>query len=96
MLELIRTLVYVGGGLMLAFLVCISLPQSKLREVLMPVVGFAVAVFCGAYVLSPVDVIPEAIAGPFGLIDDAGALVLGIASARAAMNAGKGKNHGRS
>ena len=90
MFETIRTLIYVGGGLMLAFLVCMSLPQSKLREVLMPVIGWSFALFCGAYVLSPVDIIPEALTGPFGLIDDVGAVILGISSARAAMNA-KGK-----
>lgn len=91
MFQTIQTLIYVGGGLMLAFLVCMSLPQSKLREVLMPVIGWCFALFCGAYVLSPVDIIPEAFTGPFGLIDDAGAIVLGIASARAAINAKKGK-----
>jgi len=91
MFETIRAMIYVGGGLMLAFLVCMSLPHSKLREVLMPVIGFGVALFCGAYVLSPVDIIPEAFTGPFGLIDDAGAVVLGIASARAAINARKGR-----
>jgi uncharacterized membrane protein YkvA (DUF1232 family) len=87
MFQLIQTLIYVGGGLLLALMVCMSLPQSKLREVLMPIIGWCFALFCGAYVFSPVDIVPEALLGPFGLIDDAGAVILGIASARAAINA---------
>jgi uncharacterized membrane protein YkvA (DUF1232 family) len=67
--------------------VLLSLPQSKLREFLMPVVGWCVAIFCGIYCISPIDIVPEALLGPFGLIDDLGALVAGIAAARAAMNA---------
>ena len=53
----------------------------------MPIVGWAMAIFCGVYVVSPVDVIPEALLGPFGLIEDIGAVVAGISAARMAMNA---------
>jgi uncharacterized membrane protein YkvA (DUF1232 family) len=89
MLETIRTLIYVGGGLLLAFLICVSLPQSKLREVLMPVIGWGLALFCGVYVISPLDIIPDVIPVA-GWIDDAGAIAVGIGSALAALNA-KGK-----
>jgi uncharacterized membrane protein YkvA (DUF1232 family) len=76
-----------GTVLVVTFVVLLSLPQSKLREFLMPVVGWCVAIFCGIYCISPIDIVPEALLGPFGLIDDLGALVAGIAAARAAMNA---------
>jgi uncharacterized membrane protein YkvA (DUF1232 family) len=33
-------------------------------------------IFLIAYILSPVDMLPEAILGPFGLIDDGAALVM--------------------
>ena len=89
MLQTIQTLIYVGGALLLALIVCLSLPNSRLREVAMPIVGWGFAIFCGAYLISPLDVMPETFFGPFGLIDDAGALVLGILSARAALNANK-------
>ena len=36
----------------------------------MPVKHFLVGVFCVLYVLSPVDLLPEALLGPFGLPDD--------------------------
>lgn len=91
MLDVIKTLIHCGSLLAVAFLVLLAWPQSKLREFLMPIVGWGFALFCGAYVLMPVDAIPEILAGPFGLIDDAGAVVAGIASARAAMNAGKSR-----
>lgn len=78
-----------GSLLLLAFLILLALPQSKLRSVLMPVVGWTLAIFCGAYCISPVDVIPEAVLGPFGLLDDLGAGALGIASAMAAYKAGR-------
>lgn len=87
MFQAIQTLIQCGTLLTVAFLVLLAMPQSKLREFLMPVIGWGFALFCGAYVLMPVDIIPEILAGPFGLIDDAGAVVAGIASARAAMNA---------
>ena len=51
----------------------------------MPIIGWCFALFCGAYILSPVDLVPELVTGPFGLIDDAGALVAGMCAARAAL-----------
>ncbi len=93
--EIIRTLILVGGVLLGLFLYFLSMPDSKLREVMMPIVGWCFAIFCCIYVVSPVDVFPEAIIGPFGLVDDIAAVVAGIAAARAAINAAKAKkqNH---
>jgi uncharacterized membrane protein YkvA (DUF1232 family) len=77
-----------GSMLVLAFLVLLSLPQSKLRAVLMPIVGWTLAIFCGLYCISPIDILPEAMLGPFGFFDDIGAAALGIASALTAQKAG--------
>ncbi len=55
----------------------------------MPIVGWVFALACGAYVLMPVDIIPEALLGPFGLIDDGAAVVAGICAAGSAIKASK-------
>lgn len=88
-METIRFLILCGTILALAMLVLVSLPQSKLRDCIMPVVGWGFALFCGLYVLSPIDIVPEALLGPFGVVDDVGAVILGVASARSAMSAAK-------
>ena len=74
-----------GTILAVTFAVLLSLPESKMRDFLMPIIGWIVAIFCGIYCISPIDIVPEAVLGPFGLIDDLGALVTGIAAARMAM-----------
>jgi len=66
----------------LAFMVVLAMPQSHMRDVMKKVL-FAVA--CAIYVISPIDLMPEAILGPFGLVDDFGALVAGVISARSAI-----------
>lgn len=81
----IQTLILCATILAIAFAVLLSMPQSKLRNFLLPIVGWVVAIFCGIYAISPVDIVPEAMLGPFGLIDDIGAVVAGIAAARTAM-----------
>jgi uncharacterized membrane protein YkvA (DUF1232 family) len=91
MTQIVHTAVLVGGGLLGLFMILLALPQSKLKDFLMPIIGWCFALFCGAYILSPADLIPEAIVGPFGLFDDAGALVAGICAARSAMKASKAK-----
>jgi hypothetical protein len=85
LIEVVHTMVLVAGGLAATSLVLLALPKSKLSEFLMPIIGWCFALFCGAYILSPVDLVPELVTGPFGLIDDAGALVAGICAARAAL-----------
>ena len=82
---IIQLMLVCGTILAATFALLLSLPQSKLRDFLMPVIGWCVAIFCGIYCISPIDIVPEAVLGPFGLIDDLGALVTGIAAARMAM-----------
>jgi uncharacterized membrane protein YkvA (DUF1232 family) len=89
LLQMMQSLMFCGTALVTVFVVLLALPQSKLREVLMPIVGWAVAIFCGFYCVSPVDVVPEALLGPFGLVDDLGALALGISAAIAARKASR-------
>ena len=69
-----------GTLLLLAFLVLLALPNSRLRAVVMPVVSWLMVIACGFYVVSPLDVIPEAMFGPFGLVDDIGAGLVGYAA----------------
>ncbi len=91
MLEVVKLLVIGSFVLALALLVLIALPKSKLREALMPFAYWGFALLCLVYVGSPVDLAPEIVFGPFGLIDDAGAAVAGIAAIRAALRSHGGK-----
>jgi uncharacterized membrane protein YkvA (DUF1232 family) len=83
------------GGLICAtllaitFLVLLAAPRSKLRDFLMPFLGWAVSAASVAYVISPIDVLPEIALGPFGLIDDIMAIVVAIASAMTAIKASR-------
>ena len=78
--------------LLLALLVLLSLPQSKLKEIVLPFVGWAIAALSVAYIVSPLDVLPDFIP-IIGWADDLAALAVGIASALSAMNAGKKQLH---
>ena len=75
-----------GTLLLVAFLILLALPNSRLRAVVMPVVSWLMVIACGCYVVSPVDGMPEALFGPFGLIDDIGAGLMGYAAYRMATN----------
>lgn len=88
MFETIRTLILCGTLLAVAFLVLVSLPQSRLRDLLMPFVGWGVAALSVAYVIMPIDVLPDVIP-VVGWFDDLGAIALAIGSAGAAMTAAK-------
>ncbi len=94
MFELLRLMVIAGCLIVLTFMVLLSLPQSKLREFLMPFVSWAFVALCAAYAISPVDALPEIVFGPFGLVDDLGAVTLGVATAIATINARKQKKSG--
>jgi uncharacterized membrane protein YkvA (DUF1232 family) len=83
----IQTLAMCGTLVTIAFVILLAMPQSQLRAFLLPIAGWSVAIFCGIYAISPVDIVPEALLGPFGLIDDVGAVVAGITAARVAMSA---------
>lgn len=61
----------------ITFMVALSMPQSRMRAVVVEICSWAAVVFCGIYALSPLDIVPEALLGPFGLVDDLGALFLG-------------------
>ena len=80
MFSMLQTFLQCGTLLTIAFLVLLALPQCELRTFLMPIVSWAMTVFCALYVVSPVDVVPEAVFGPVGLIDDVLAAVVGYAS----------------
>jgi uncharacterized membrane protein YkvA (DUF1232 family) len=81
MLELFRLLVLVGGVIVVTFLIMLSLPQCKLRDMLMPFVAWGFVALCAAYAISPVDALPEILLGPFGLVDDAAAIFMGVGTA---------------
>lgn len=83
----------VGCGTLLAigFVVVAHLPNSPLRTLLVQLGGWATAAICGAYVVSPIDVVPEAIFGPFGILEDIVAAIVGFMAARAAWKAGQEK-----
>jgi len=86
LLQIIQLMVVCGTILAISFVALLAMPSCKLREVMMPIVGWCVAIFCAAYAISPVDIVPEAVFGPFGYIEDIGALVTGVIAARTAMN----------
>ena len=88
-IRLIAVLVVV---LLLGFGVLLALPHSRLKEIVQPFVGWAIAALSVAYIVSPLDVLPDLIP-VIGWADDLAALAVGIASAVAAMNAGKKQLH---
>jgi len=79
----LSTFLWCGTILGLAFMVVLSMPQSHMRDVMKKVL-FAVA--CFFYIVSPIDFMPEALLGPFGFVDDIGALVAGVMSAKSAFH----------
>lgn len=85
----IRFIMGAGVFLLLALVALAHLPRSPLRAVLTQLCGWGMAAVCGAYALSPIDVVPEVFLGPFGLIDDIFAVLFGIMSARSAIQASK-------
>lgn len=86
MLELLHTLVTMGTLIVIVFLLLLALPNCKLREFLMPFVKIAIVALCGAYVLSPIDLMPEIVLGPFGMVDDLGAAVGGFLTFKSALD----------
>ena len=84
--SLIQLFVLCGALLSITVIVCLSLKECQLRSFLLPIVGWCMAIFCGIYCISPIDLVPEAFLGPFGLIDDLGAVVAGISAIRMAMS----------
>lgn len=68
--------------LVIAFMIVLAMPQSQMREV---VKNGLLAVACVIYVLSPIDFIPEIALGPLGVVDDIGAVVVGVIAAKKAL-----------
>jgi uncharacterized membrane protein YkvA (DUF1232 family) len=90
MSEVLSAMKFFGGCgtmLFLAFMGLLAMPKSRLRAVMMQIVGWAVVALCVAYGLSPIDLIPEAFLGPLGLVDDLGALAVAVGAGSAAMQA---------
>lgn len=65
----------------IAFVIVLALPDCRMREVVKKAL---IAVACVVYILSPIDIIPEIVLGPIGLLDDGAALMAAITSAREA------------
>jgi uncharacterized membrane protein YkvA (DUF1232 family) len=86
--EVIKLLIMGGIAITIVLMVTLALPQSPMRDFLKPIVSWCFAIFCAFYVISPLDVVPEAALGPFGLIDDIGAIIAAIM----AVKASKAKN----
>jgi hypothetical protein len=89
---MIDLMIMCGTVLTIAVVIALSIPDSKFRTFVMPIVGWGFAIFCGIYAISPIDVLPECLFGPAGMFDDIGAVIAGIMAARAAMKASKEKN----
>jgi uncharacterized membrane protein YkvA (DUF1232 family) len=93
-LELFRLVVIGGFLIVMTFLILLALPQCRLREILMPFVAWGFVVLCGVYAISPVDILPEIVLGPFGLVDDLAAVVAGVGTAVSTIQAQKRKANG--
>jgi uncharacterized membrane protein YkvA (DUF1232 family) len=95
MLEILKLLVLGGTALMLTFLILLALPQCRLREIVMPFVSWGFVALCTAYALSPIDVLPEVFLGPFGLIDDVGAVIAAVLTAQSAIRTQREKSEAK-
>jgi uncharacterized membrane protein YkvA (DUF1232 family) len=76
LLELAMGLV---AALIVVFVIALSMPQSKFREVMK---GMVLVLIAFIYVFSPVDLVPEVVFGLFGLVDDLGVAVAGVVKAK--------------
>lgn len=83
--DMLKMMMMCGTLLGIAAVVALSLPKSRLRTVLTEVCSWAFMVFCGFYAVSPIDILPEAVLGPFGYFDDLGAVYLGYQSLQSAL-----------
>lgn len=86
-LSLLKLILGLGTLLILALLLMFSLPQSQLPKVCGQASKWLLAALCAIYVVSPVDFLPEAMLGPFGVFDDLAAVVIGVKAGIAAWQA---------
>lgn len=63
-----------------AFLVLLSLPQSRLRSAIFELLGWGTAGAAAVSIISPIDPIPDFLP-VLGQLDDLGALIVGLCSA---------------
>jgi uncharacterized membrane protein YkvA (DUF1232 family) len=85
---MICVLALCGTALAAAMMVLVSLPNSPIKDLLVQVVGWLIAILCAIYAISPIDIVPD-ILFPIGIVDDIGIAIAGVSSAMAAWNAGK-------
>ena len=83
-LDLMKQFMWCGTLLLIAFGVLLAMPASRLREIVLPFVGWAVAALGIAYVASPLDFVPDFVP-VLGQCDDLVALCVAIGSACVAM-----------
>lgn len=88
MFQTLQTVFQCGTVLLIAFFICLSLPQSRLREIVMPFVAWSVTALSALYVVSPLDILPDVIP-VIGWADDVLAIGVGLFSAIAALTAGR-------
>lgn len=86
-LSLLKLVLGLGTLIILAFFIMLSIPQSQLPRVCGTASNWLLAAFCAIYAISPIDILPEALLGPFGLFDDAVAIVVGVKAGVAAWRA---------
>lgn len=73
-IQLTQIVVLVGMVLTLTFVAALSLRSSKVRERVMLVVGYSLAIAAATYCLDPDDIFPQS------SVDDLGAAIFGIAA----------------
>lgn len=76
MLDALRVIAVILGVMVLIFLAAVGYVMWKYR---IPPRGLVAIGAAMVYLVSPIDVLPEALLGPIGLVDDAGVLVLAVA-----------------
>ncbi len=70
--EWLRTIVWIVGVLALLMTVVVGYLTWRFR---IPPRGLVAMGGAALYLISPIDLVPEAILGPLGLVDDAGVMV---------------------
>lgn len=78
LLSLVTLVVICFTFLLGVTLVLVAMPNFQLKPFLSQCMGWMFVMACVIYTISPIDAIPEAITGPFGLFDDAGAIAAGL------------------
>jgi hypothetical protein len=87
--ELMALAMVCGTVLLVAFIFGLSIRQSPLKDLVVQVVGWGLAVFFAVWVISRADPIHELFLGPVGGLDDIAEAIVGMATAVAACRARK-------